>query len=182
LIELFLDGAPDEANSSFEALVTRYEPAVTRVCRGVLNRREDAEDAAQATFVALIRHAGKIRNRRMLGPWLYGVAYRIALRMKAQSARRRELQSRAGDRVPPRRAKDAAIFGELRQILHDEVDHLPEVFRTVVVHTYLGGRSNEVARFLGSPIGTVKCRLWRARGMLRERLSRRVGGDAEVLA
>ncbi len=54
LIELFLVGAPDEAGSAFEALVTRHGPAVMNVCRRVLDRREDAEDAAQATFVALL--------------------------------------------------------------------------------------------------------------------------------
>jgi DNA-directed RNA polymerase specialized sigma24 family protein len=52
-----------------------------------------------------------------------------------------------------------------------------------VVYSYLEGKSNEeVARSLGCPIGTVKGRLWRARGMLRERLSRRVGGAVEVFA
>jgi RNA polymerase sigma factor (sigma-70 family) len=183
LIELFLDGAPDEADSAFAALVARHGPAVMGVCRRILDRREDAEDAAQATFVALLRDAAKIRDRRVLGPWLYGVAYRVAVRMRAQSDRRRELHSRAGERRPPERAEDAAALGELRQILHDEVDHLPEDFRTLVVYSYLEGKSNEeVARSLGCPIGTVKGRLWRARGMLRERLSRRVGGAVEVFA
>jgi RNA polymerase sigma factor (sigma-70 family) len=183
LIGLFLAGASDDAESAFEALVRRHRPAVMTVCRRVLNRCEDAEDAAQATFVAFIRNAGKIRNRRMLASWLYGVAYRIAYRMNAQSRRRRELHSRAGGRVSPMRADDAAAFRELRQLLQDEVDQLPEDFRTLVVYSYLEGRSNEeVARSLGCPIGTVKGRLWRARGMLRERLSRRVGGGFEVFA
>ena len=180
LIELFLAGASDDAESAFDALVTRYRPAVMTVCHRVLDRREDAEDAAQATFVAFIRNAGKIRNRRMLASWLYAAAYRIATRMKAQSARRRELHSRAGGGVSPLRAA-AAAFRELRQLLRDEVDQLPEDFRTLVVHSYLEGKSNEeVARSLGCPVGTVKGRLWRARGMLRERLSRRVGGAVEV--
>ena len=181
LIELFLAGASDEAEAAFDALVTRYRPAVMTVCQRVLDRREDAEDAAQATFVAFIRNAGKIRNRRMLASWLYGVAYRIAMRMRAQSERRHELHSRAGRRVSPIRADDAAAFRELRQLVQDEIDQLPEDFRTLVVYSYLEGKSNEeVARSLGCPVGTVKGRLWRARGMLRERLSRRVGGAVEV--
>jgi RNA polymerase sigma factor (sigma-70 family) len=183
LIELFLDGASDEARSAFEALVKRYHPAVMRVCRRVLNQREDAEDAAQATLAVLSRSAGKIRNRRSLGPWLYAIAHRIAVRMKALSARRRELHKRACGNVSRRPTEDAAIFGELRQILHDEVDHLPDDFRALVVHCYLGGKSNvEMAQFLGCPVGTVKGRLWRARAMLRQRLSRRLGGAVEVFA
>ena len=183
LIELFLVGAPDEAESAFEALVTRHRPAVMTVCRRILDRIEDAEDAAQATFLTLVRNAGRIRNRRVLGPWLDGVAYRVATRMKAQSDRRRAVHDRAGERVPPRRGRGYCRLGELRQILHDEVHHLPEDYRTLVVHSYLEGRSNEeVARILNRPIGTVKGRLYRARGMLRERLLSRVGRAVEVLA
>jgi RNA polymerase sigma factor (sigma-70 family) len=181
LIELFLVGAPDEAESAFQALVKRHRPAVMRVCRRVL-RTEDAEDAAQVTFVQLVRNAGRIRNRRVLGAWLRDVAFRVAIRMKHQSVRRRAAHDRAGGRVSPRRAEDAAAF-ELRQILRDEVHHLPKDYRTVVVRSYLEGRSNEeVARILNRPIGTIKGRLWRARGMLRERLLSRAGRAVEVFA
>jgi RNA polymerase sigma factor (sigma-70 family) len=183
LIERFLDGAPHEAESAFEALVTRYRPAVMSICRRVLGRHGDAEDAAQATFVALVRNAGNIRNRRCLGSWLYGVAYRIATRMRAGSARRRALHSRAGEATPPQRAEDAVSFRELRRIVHEEVRLLPEDYRTLVVQSYLEGKSyQEIAGSLGCPLGTVKGRLWRARGMLRERLLSRVGRAAEVFA
>jgi RNA polymerase sigma factor (sigma-70 family) len=182
LIELFLVGAPDESESAFEALVTRYRPAVMTVCRRFLDRIEDVEDAAQTTFAAFVRNDGSIRNRRMLGSWLYGVAFRVATRMKARSNRFRAVRDRAGERVPPRQDEDAAAFGELRQVLHDEVHRLPEDYRTLVVHSYFEGKSNdEVARILNCPIGTVKGRLYRARGMLRVRLLSRVGRDVEVL-
>jgi RNA polymerase sigma factor (sigma-70 family) len=183
LIDLFLLGAPDEAESAFEALVMRHRPAVMSVCRRVLGGYQDAEDAAQATFVALVRNAGKIRNRRVLGAWLYGVAYRVAIRMKAQATRRRAAHSQSGERVPLARAEDAATFGELRQIVHDEVHRLPEDFRALVAHSYFEGRSvKEVARILDCPIGTVKGRMWRARAMLRERLMGRFGQAIDVLA
>ena len=65
----------------------------------------------------------------------------------------------------------------------DEVHHLPENYRTLVVHTYLEGKSNEeLARILNLPIGTVKGRLYRARGMLRVRLLSRLGRAVELLA
>jgi RNA polymerase sigma factor (sigma-70 family) len=183
LIELFLIGTPDETEWAFEALMTRHRPAVMSVCRRVLGGYQDAEDAAQATFVALARNAGKIRNRRLLGAWLYGVAYRIAIRMKAQTARRHAIHSRVGERVATERAEDAAASGELRQILLGEVFSLPEEFRSLVLHSYLEGRSlREVARIFKCPIGTVKGRLWRARGILRQRLLSRVERAAEILA
>jgi RNA polymerase sigma factor (sigma-70 family) len=183
LIELFLIGTPDETESAFEALMTRHRPAVMSVCRRVLGGYQDAEDAAQATFVALVRNAGKIRNRRLLGAWLCGVAYRIAIRLKARTARRHAMHSRVGERVATERAEDAAASGELRQILLGEVYSLPEELRSLVVHSYLEGRSlREAAGILECPIGTVKGRLWRARGILRQRLLSRVERAAEILA
>jgi len=183
LIELFLIGTPDETESAFEALVTRHRPAVMSVCRRVLGGYQDAEDAAQATFVTLVRNAGKIRNRRVLGAWLYGVAYRVAIRMKARAARCHAAHNRVGERAPTGGAEDAAASGELRQILLGEVHSLPEEFRSLVVHSYLEGRSiREVARIHECPIGTVKGRLWRARGILRQRLLSRVGRAVEMLA
>ncbi len=181
LIELFLVGAPDEAESAFEALVTRHLPLVMTVCRRVLPS-EDAEDAAQVTFVQLVQKAGTIRDRRMLGPWLRAVASRVAIRMKSQSLRRRAVHERSGGRVSPRQTEDAAAF-ELRQILHDEVHHLSDDYRALVVHSYLEEKTNEeVARMLSLPIGTVKARLHRARGKLRARLLSRVRPAVDVLA
>ena len=72
-------------------------------------------------------------------------------------------------------AEIAAARNELRPILHAELDRLPEEYRTLVVHCYLEGKTNEeAARLLGCPVGTVKGRMWRARGLLRQRLSRTV--------
>jgi RNA polymerase sigma factor (sigma-70 family) len=183
LIERFLAGAPRDADSAFEALVIRHSPAIMGVCHRVLVRHEDAEDAAQATFVALVRNAGKIRNRRCLRAWLYGVAYRISIRMRARSARRQAVHSRAGGGPLPERAEDAFDFRELRQILHEEVNRLPEEYRTLVVQSYLEGKTcKEPARIVGCPVGTVKGRLWRARGRLREQLLRHSGRAIEGFA
>jgi RNA polymerase sigma factor (sigma-70 family) len=182
LIDLYLVGVPEEAESAFEALVLRHRPAVMSVCRRILGGYQDAEDAAQATFVALVRNAGKIRNRRLLAAWLYGVAFRIAIRMKSQSTRRHAIRSRVGERVAKERTEDAAASAELRQILLGEVYSLPEELRSLVVHSYLEGRSlREVAHILKCPIGTVKGRLWRARRILRQKLLSRAGRAAEIL-
>jgi RNA polymerase sigma factor (sigma-70 family) len=91
--------------------------------------------------------------------------------VKTESARRRSLLGWAVEAVSPSEAENVAAHNELRLILDAELDRLPEGYRALVVHYYLEGRSNaEVARLMGCPVGTVKGRLWRARGMLRERL------------
>src|SRR5262245_51486201 len=74
----------DEA--AFEALVWRHGPLVLGVCRRLLGRGPDAEDAFQATFLALARKAAAVRRRAAVGPWLYTVARRAALRARGRAA------------------------------------------------------------------------------------------------
>src|SRR5438105_9314764 len=79
LLERFLCQR-DEA--AFELLLGRHGPMVLGVCRRLLPQAQDAEDALQATFLVLLRKAGSIRRREALAPWLYGVAYRTALKAR----------------------------------------------------------------------------------------------------
>src|SRR5262249_9085422 len=155
-----------QTESAFELLVSRHGPQVLRVCRQVLHRLQDAEDAFQTTFLALARHAGSIRDRSALGSWLYGGAYRVALRARARIAR----PPWPPVKTEPEDSLDApeivASRNEARPILHAELDRLPEDDRALLFRCYFEGRSNqEAARLLGCPVGTVKGRLWRARGL-----------------
>ena len=181
LIDQFLTGQKEDSESAFETLVKRHGPMVLGVCRHVLRRDQDAEDAFQATFLVLARKAGTIHNREILGCWLYEVAYRTAIRARERRARstpRMEIQEVAESHSGP---ENAASRNELRLLLRAEVDGLPAKYRSLVLHTYMEGKSNEqVARLLRCPVGTVKGRLSRARDLLRARLSRRGWDQDEV--
>ena len=63
------------------------------VCRAVLGHAQDAEDAFQAAFLILAQKAGSIRNNDSVGSWLYGVAYRTALRARRDMVRRGQRQT-----------------------------------------------------------------------------------------
>src|SRR5437763_5617846 len=70
----------DEA--ALAALVKRHGPMVWGVCRRVLHSHHDAEDAFQAVFLVLVRKAGSVRPRELVGNWLYGVAHQAALQAR----------------------------------------------------------------------------------------------------
>lgn len=158
---------------AFEAIVQRHGPLVWGVCRRVLGDRVDAEDAFQATFLVLIRKAGSLARRELLGNWLYGVAYRIALRARQSAAwQPLRLAQEALDAAPAR--TEAEDVRELGQVLDEEVQRLPVRYRQPFVLCYLQGLTNEqAAHHLGCPKGTVLSRLSRARERLRTRLERR---------
>jgi RNA polymerase sigma factor (sigma-70 family) len=161
----------DEA--AFEVLVHRHGAMVWHVCRMVLREPHAAEDAFQATFLILVRKAGSIARPELLGNWLYGVAYRVALRVKKTSTRR-ELHERRGVDVAAAATSNSVAEPDLQPVLQEELQRLPAKYRSPLVLCYLEGRTNEeAARQLQWPLGTVKVRLMRGREMLRTRLVRR---------
>lgn len=159
--------------AAFEALVQRYGPLVLGVCRRVLGDEHDAEDAFQATFLVFARRAGAIRSQGAVGSWLCGTAYRISLKAKAAAARRRAQEKRAST-MPKIDPESEAAWHELKPVLDEELNRLPEKYRIPLVLCYLEGKTNEVAaRELGWAPGSMSYRLAQARERLRERLVRR---------
>jgi len=175
LVERFV-AAEAAAEAAFEVLLGRHGPMVLGVCRHILRDDHAADDAFQATFLVLVRRAGLIRRRESLGPWLHGVARRVALRAQAAARLRPQREARAAIDLATavtvtEPQADDLDFGPA---LHAEIDRLPEKYRAPIVLCYLQGRTiAEASRQLGWPVGTVGGRLARARDRLRDRLVRR---------
>jgi len=158
---------------AFSLLMQRHGPMVLGVCRRLLSDVHDAEDAFQATFLVLVRKANTLRRPEQLGNWLYGVAYRVALRARCRAARLRAREQRVAEEpaMPP---DDDAAWEDLRPVLDEEVQRLPARYRAPFVLCYLEGKTKgQAAQRLRLPEGTVSSRLARARERLRSRLSRR---------
>jgi RNA polymerase sigma factor (sigma-70 family) len=170
LLDRFVQ-ARDEA--AFEVLLWRHGPMVLGLCRRLLLRDADVEDAFQATFLTLVRKAGAISRRAALGSWLYKVAYRVALRARGRCARQARRERPLGEVAAPEPVHPL-VWQDLRSVLDEEVHRLPECYRAAFVLCHLQGKTHEeAARELGCPLGTVSYRLSWARARLRSRLTRR---------
>jgi RNA polymerase sigma factor (sigma-70 family) len=171
--------------AAFELLVWRHGALVWGVCRRMLGADwQAAEDACQATFVALATHAARIRNRQAVAAFLHRVAARVALDL---IARRRPARSLPGaDHEPADHAAGpdrVAVQREFQDLLDTGLNRLPDRLRVPFVLCELEGRSNaEAAALLGCPVGTIESRLTRARHRLRAWLTARGVSPTVALA
>jgi RNA polymerase sigma factor (sigma-70 family) len=164
LLDQFLAEGDDAA---FEALVVRHGPMVLGVCRRIVVSPHGADDAFQATFLVLARKAARLRAPDRLGPWLYGVATRVARKARKRAARHRH---EVLTEYPARDRREAG-WSDVMPIIDAELERLPSRHRDVLVLCVLEGASpEEAAQRLGCPVGTVKSRLARGRQSLRNRL------------
>jgi RNA polymerase sigma factor (sigma-70 family) len=169
--ELLADFLDRRDPAAFEALVRRHGRLVLSACRQVLRDEAAAEDAFQATFVALYQNAAKIRRRPSVGGWLFQVARRTALRARRAGERRARHEAKAS--ANPRSMPDLS-WREGVAILHEELERLPATYRNALILCYLEGLPrDEAARQLGWTVNELRGRLERARGRLRERLEKR---------
>jgi RNA polymerase sigma factor (sigma-70 family) len=171
--ELLRHFVEEREEAAFQALLQRHGGLVMGVCRRLLPRHHDAEDAFQATFLALVRHAPSIRRTQAVASWLYRVAHRIATKAGTNMARRsaRERQSVQAAQAP---AASELALRELQAVVDEEVRRLPEKYRAAFVLCCLEGKTRaEAARELGWKEGTVAGRLAEARQRLQQRLARR---------
>jgi RNA polymerase sigma factor (sigma-70 family) len=159
------------------------------VCRRVLHDGPDAEDAFQATFLALAAKAASVRRQGSVGSWLYRVAHHTALKALARAAIRRRHEQQIAE--PGALATGVGTdplaeltARELLAALDEELQRLPEKHRAPMVLCYLEGKTrDEAARQLGWTLRTLKRRLEQAKASLRQRLGRRdVALPAALLA
>src|SRR5262249_35390608 len=167
--ELLRRFAEDHDEDAFSTVVGRLAPLVWRTCCRELGDGPDAEDAFQVTFLTLARWAKKLRRWELAG-WLFQVARRSALNVRAAAERRRKFEHKGTVEGGSGRGEDPAQAGTYR-LLDEEVAEWPERLRAPLVLRYLEGKTlEEVARILGCSRQAISKRLARAERILRERL------------
>lgn len=159
---------------AFERLYRRYYDRLFRFVLRVTGRMSLVEDVINDTMIVIWRKAGEYRGTAQASTWIFGIAYRKALKALSRESRRIDADAEIpdGEAPPPDRLDRAGVHAAIRQA----VMRLPPEHRAVVDLTFFFNRSyEEVAQILDCPVGTVKSRMFHARAKLRPLLTQLLG-------
>ena len=161
LVALVADGSED----AFAELVGRYQHRFFAVARRMLGHDGDAEDAVQATFLRVFRHAGAYRREWRGSTWLYRILTNVCVDQWRKRRRLREA-GELGDE-PTAAAPQGARVDVDRALAK-----LPPEARAILVLCYVEDFSYaEIARARGVTVNTVKTQLRRAKRLMRKHLN-----------
>lgn len=178
---------------AFECIMRRHNRLLFRTARSILKSDAETEDALQEAYLRAWRGLSTFRADSKLSTWLVRIVINEALtRLRRRSAQVIPLDTamestdpqmqESLEEDPDRQPDRAAMRSEVRRLMEARIDMLPETFRTVFMLRAVEELSvEEVSAALEIPEATVRSRFFRARGLLREGLSRDVDlaiGDA----
>ena len=167
---------------AFEQIMRRYNRTLFRTARAILRDDGLAEDAVQEAYLRAYGAIGSFRGESKLSTWLIRIVANEALARLRKDARRAEVMPiSGGDAVDLERPmvedgpQQMAERGEMRRLLEAKIDRLPDSYRAVFMLRALEELSvEETGAALGIPEATVRSRFFRARGLLREAISREI--------
>lgn len=168
---------------AFGMLVERYQRAAYVVALSVTQRHEDAEDAAQESFLVALERLEECRSPERFAGWLMTIVRNRSRNLVRREALRETDQLPAGTSSRGPTPEVAAERAELRETLKEALSMIPEVQRQIVLlHDLEGWKHREIAERLGLPSGTVRSHLHFARKALREALTATPGSTTEEKA
>jgi RNA polymerase sigma-70 factor (ECF subfamily) len=176
-----MDDAPPDAElvrrvlagdaRAYTALVDRHSRACLRFATRLLGNREDAEDAAQETFLRAYRALGQYDERTAFRTWLFAILVnrcRTALLRRGRRERRIQVD---GDLVERAGGESAALAAELRIELSRALDTLaPEQREAFLLKHVEQLEYEEMAAITGAGVSALKMRVQRACARLRDQL------------
>lgn len=160
---------------AFSVLLSRYRDRIFATLLGLTGDCDVSEDLLQDVSIKAHLSIRRFRGDSQFYTWLYRVAVNRWKDWRVSMGRRREdILDEVVDRAPASDRTDARVENvELRALLANALQELPDLWRQAVVLREVDGLTyDEIATVLSCSIGTVKSRLFRSRGMLRDILLR----------
>jgi RNA polymerase sigma-70 factor (ECF subfamily) len=153
---------------AFETLYRRYGRRLHGYLTRILRRPEVVEEVLDDTMVVVWQNAARYNGTARLSSWMFGIAHHKALKaLRAKPGGATELPLAEDDTIAGEGPEDVAARGELRTTLDRALAALPLEQRAVVELTFYHECSyKEIAEITGSPVNTVKTRMFHARRRL----------------
>jgi len=163
---------------AFAFLVQKHQRLVFNMVLRMLQDYEEASEMTQEAFFAAWQGLPSFRGEARFATWLYRIAYNCALKQLERRKRERSLQAAMEaehilEEVNKQQRAEVILELRARQaIVREQIEKLPSKYRMVLILRHLQEMTyEEMADFLSIPIGTIKTHLFRARHLLKERLS-----------
>ncbi len=179
LVELAKQGNTE----AFEELISRYENKIYSLAYRILQDPQEAYDVLQETAISAFKNLYRFQQKSTFSTWLYRIALNFAL-MKKRQRKDEVLSSNDGELTEYLESQDKKNLTdwssdpmlnlenkELRNVLEEALQKLPEKYRSVVILKDLENKPlAEISKLLNLSIPAVKTRLHRARLFLRQNL------------
>ena len=161
---------------ALERLYVNYQHPLGRFLSRFTQCRENIEEIINDTFMVVWRSAGDFRWESQVSSWIFGIAYRTALK----SIRRQKYRSAALSLDEwPVQTVDPMLEAEIRDWVRTGLNRLPDEQRlTLELAYHMGYSLLEIANMTNAPVGTVKARMFLGRQKLRQHLPA-LGGTSE---
>ncbi len=172
---------------AFRDLISAYERLVAHIVFRMVHNESDREDICQEVFVKVSQNLSRFSFKSKLSTWIGRIAYNTTLNYLekkrvplyddlggssgGETSKKKTVDSSeafmSGDTGP----EDLLLQNEMNRDLHEQISHLPVLFRTVITLYHLEHMSYlDIADIMNLPVGTVKSYLFRARKRLKEQL------------
>ncbi|MDY6946925.1 MAG: RNA polymerase sigma factor RpoE [Pseudomonadota bacterium] len=167
--------------TAFNLLVLKYQHRVLKLVGRFVNDAAEAEDVAQEAFLKAYRALASFRGDSAFYTWLYRIAINTA-KNALVSQRRRPVDFDLDLQDPDQYDRQAKLkeadtpegvllTEEIRTVVEEAMEQLPEDLRTAIVLRELEGLSyEEIAEAMDCPVGTVRSRIFRAREAIDKKL------------
>ncbi len=169
-----ITSALDGDNDAFKEIVKKYESRVAGTVIGMLGHCPEAEDIGQETFVRLYQSLHKFRGESSLGTYVTRIAINLSLNEIRRRGRHRKIYITNSEEKIEKIADshNDSEQKEMSELIQRGLQKLPAKFRSVIVLRLIDGYSTEeTAKILNLPVGTVLSRLSRAQMKLKKVLT-----------
>ncbi|NGP46058.1 sigma-70 family RNA polymerase sigma factor [Bacillaceae bacterium SIJ1] len=169
-----IEAAAEGSEEAFQAIVEEYGPSLYRAVLGVLRDPEEAKDATQEALIKIYRSLPQFQGKG-LKTWMTRIAVNHAIDMKRKKQREYQKWERACNEpdAPQRSIDDRLLREELRDIIRERLEEIPERYREIMIAYYIEGKTFEqLAEVYKVKPKSVEIKLYRARQWLRKHWDR----------